>query len=424
MHKDFDLKIENMSKIEGHASLEIKVRNGAVESAKLIVGENKRFYEEAMRGKPFSTIPQMVSRICGTCSIAHLTCATEAIEKALDIKPSKQTLVLRKLATLGTILRDHAMHLYFFVLPDIFRKPSVFEFDKAQHKFLHDGFSLKAAGNKITKLVAGRAIHAIYSQIGYFSKVPDKSKVKETIAYLKNVREKVFDLIDVIWNCDFSFKRKTNYVALADPSFAFLEGDLIDSYGDIIKEKDFSNHLNEIVIPYSQGEGYTFKGEEYFVGALARLNVNKKSLHENTKKDLKKYLNVFPSSDIYHNNLAQAIEMLHCIDASLDYLEFEFKKEKKPEIKIKKSNGVGVVEAPRGVLYYKLSITKEGKIDFGTLVTPTAQNQIRMENDIKLLVTKLLDKPEKEIQHEVEKLIRAYDPCMTCASNFLKIKWI
>ena len=425
MHKNFEIEIKNLSKIEGHANLHIKARNGKVESAKLIVGQNKRFYEKAVMNKQFLTIPQMVSRICGTCSIAHLTCAAEAIEKALDVKVSKQTQTLRALATYGTILRDHAMHLYFFVLPDIFGKNSVMDFEKKHYHLITKAFDTKAAGNALAKFAAGRAIHATYANIGYFSHIPEKDENKKVISQLKNSRNNAIELIELMAKSGFSFKRKTNYVALADKHYAFLEGKILDGEGLKIPEKQFGRHFDEVVVPYSQGQSFKFKGTEYLVGALARMNLNKNSLHKNTKKDVKKWLGVFPSDDIYHNNLAQAIENLHCIDASIELLETsKFKKEKKPNIKIKTSTGVGVLEAPRGLLYHSLKINKAGRIDNGTLVTPTAQNQIRMENDIKTLVNSILDKPEDYIRHEIEKLIRAYDPCMTCASSFLKIKWI
>ena len=114
MHKDFEISIDNLSKIEGHANLDVKVRKGKVKHVKLKISENKRFYTQAIRGKIFSSVPQLVSRICGTCSIAHLTCCMEAVEKALGINPSEQTILLRKLMTYGMIIRDHAMHLYLF----------------------------------------------------------------------------------------------------------------------------------------------------------------------------------------------------------------------------------------------------------------------------------------------------------------------
>jgi coenzyme F420-reducing hydrogenase alpha subunit len=134
---------------------------------------------------------------------------------------------------------------------------------------------------------------------------------------------------------------------------------------------------------------------------------------------------MFPSENIYHNNLAQAIEIMHCIDHSIEILESsDFKKGPAVKIKVKEGKGVGVIEAPRGTLYYAISLDKDGKILYGNLVIPTAQNQIKMENDIRTLVSRNLDNDKNFIQHEIEKLIRAFDPCMTCATHFLKVNWV
>ncbi len=424
MHKDFDINIEHLSKTEGHADLEIRVRNGKVEDVKLKISENKRFYTQAIRNKVFNSVPQLVSRICGTCSIAHLTCSIEAVEKALGIQPSEQTILLRKLAMYGMMIRDHAMHLYFFVLPDVFEKDSILDFDKSLSKWVEQAFAIKGAGNNLSKLIAGRAVHATYEQIGYFSNLPKKDDVKKIIEELKAVRQDVFDLLDLLYECKFKFERKTNYVALCTDDFSFLEGRIKSSDGVEIAEEDYWDYLNRVIIPYSQATGFKFEGKEYMVGAIARLALNKDALHRDAKRDAQKYLSVFPSFNVFHNNLAQAIEILHSIDHSIEILETtEFKEEPRPEIKLKAGKGIGVVEAPRGTLYHMIDLTSDGKVRYGNFVIPTAQNQIKMENDIKMLVEQMLDRDEHEIQHEIEKLIRAYDPCMSCASHFLRIKW-
>jgi coenzyme F420-reducing hydrogenase alpha subunit len=424
MHKDFDINIDHISKTEGHADLEIRVRGGKVEDVKLKISENKRFYTQAIRNKVFNGVPQLVSRICGTCSIAHLTCSTEAVEKALGIQPSEQTILLRKLTMYGMMIRDHAMHLYFFVLPDIFEKDSILEFDKSLSKWVEQAFAIKGAGNNLSKLIAGRAVHATYEQIGYFSSLPKKDDVKKMIEQLKAVRHELFDLLDLLHECNFRFERKTNFVALCTNDFSFLEGMIKSSDGVEIAEEDYWDYLNRVVIPYSQATGFKFEGKEYMVGAAARLALNKDALHRETKKDAQKYISIFPSFNVYHNNLAQAVEILHSIDHSIEILETtEFKEEPRPEVKVKAGKGVGVVEAPRGTLYHMIDLTSDGKIRYGNFVIPTAQNQIKMENDIRILVEQMLDKDKHEIQHEIEKLIRAYDPCMSCASHFLRIKW-
>jgi sulfhydrogenase subunit alpha len=424
MHKSFDITVDNLSKIEGHASVDIKVRKGKVQDVKLKVNENKRFYTQAIRGKQFESVPQLVSRICGTCSIAHLTCCTEAVEKALNVQPSEQTIILRKLLTYGMMIRDHAMHLYLFSLPDILGKDSVLDFDEKQHELVHQAFDVKKAGNDLSKLIGGRAIHPPFAQIGTFSKLPDNNEAKKVIEELKTVRSHVFDLTKIFHDCDFSFQSKTNFVALTTEDFSFLEGVIKSSKKLIIPENLYWEHLQRVIIPYSAATGYEFEDKEFMVGALARMNLNREKLHRSTRSELAKYIRMFPSKNIYHNNLAQAIEIMHCIDHSIELLETkEFKSEPKPVVNAREGRGVGVIEAPRGTLYYALSLNKEGKISYGNLVIPTAQNQIKMERDIKVLVSQNIDKSKGFIQHEIEKLIRAYDPCMTCATHFLKVNW-
>ncbi|MEM5861141.1 MAG: nickel-dependent hydrogenase large subunit [Candidatus Aenigmatarchaeota archaeon] len=420
MHKDFDISLDKISKIEGSASLEIKIRKNQVKKVKLKVTENKRFYTQAIRGKNCLAVHQIVSRICGTCSVAHLLCCIEAVEKALNIKPSEQTMLLRKLALYGTMIRDHALHLYFFALPDILGIDSILEIDDT--KILEQAFRVKAAGNSLASLIGGRAIHPSYIQVGYFEKVPDnREEIKKVINNLKSVRKDVLNLIEIFDKCTFDYTRQKIFVALVTKDYTFIEGEIKSSDGSIIKEEDYWDYLNRVIIPYSQATGFQFKGREYMVGALARMNLNKDAIHKDTKKEVAKYLSRFPSNNVFHNNLAQAIEILHSIDHSIELLETtEFKKEEKPEIKIKSSEGVGVLEAPRGTLYYMLSINDEGKINYGNIVIPTAQNQIIMEKDIKDIVSKMINKSKHEIIHEIEKLIRAYDPCNELCKPFSK----
>lgn len=427
---DLDISINRLSKIEGHADLDIKIKNGKVEHVDLHVMENQRFYTQAVKGKPALAVPQMVSRICGTCSVAHLTGCVEAVEKTLDIKPSEQTMVLRKLMMHSLMIRDHALHLYFFVAPDLFGIDSILEIDEDKKEIIHQALHVKEAGNNLSNLIGGRSVHAMFEQVGGFSKAIDNDKIPEVVEELKSIRPLIMDLAELFYNCDWEMKRKTRFVALKTEDFSYLEGYIATSEGEKIEEKDYWNHLHSVVLPYSQAKGFEFEGEEYMVGSLARLNLNKEAMHENTKKDMKKYLDVFPSDNIYHNNLAQAVEIMHSIDHSIELLESrEFVKEEIVKPTKMSGEGVGVVEAPRGTLYYYLGV-EDGKVKYANLVIPTAQNLINMREDVRKVVTDICSDnvaPTKEweekIKLEVEKMIRAYDPCMSCASHFLKINW-
>jgi sulfhydrogenase subunit alpha len=423
---DFHISVERISKTEGHASLEVEVVKGKVENVKLKVEENKRFFTQAVRGKEYLSVPQFVSRICGTCSIAHALASTEAIEKGLGIEVSEQTILMKKLLSFGLMIRDHAMHLYFFTLPDIFGKDSLLELSDEDPEIVKDAFDVKDAGNFVCKIIGGRAVHPTELRIGGFSRIPTKEETEEAIKKLKNVREKVLKLISILEECDFNFTKKRNYVALCAPQFNFIEGEIRSSDGIVIPEEKFMDFVTRVVIPYSQATAFQFEGKEYMVGALARINLNKEALIEETKESIPEALKIFPSDNVYHNNLAQAIEILHSVDSCISIFEnYKFRQETLPEIKVKATESVGVVEAPRGTLYHMVYLNEEGKVKFANFVIPTAQNHIQMERDIKILVERMVEekKDKHEIQHEIEKLIRAYDPCFSCASHFLKIKW-
>ncbi|MEK7634978.1 MAG: nickel-dependent hydrogenase large subunit [Patescibacteria group bacterium] len=437
MHS-FDLSMEHITKIEGNASLKLKVEDGKVTDIKFATDEYKRFFTEAMKGKDLVAIPQHLARICGTCSNSHIMCSIEASENALDIKPTEQTKLLRTLVMNGLMIRDHALHLYLFSMPDIFNKDAFLDFDESdpyQHQLLHDGFEVKSAGNFLATLIAGRSVHATYPVIGGFLKFPDEAGIAEAIQKLQNVRSGVLRLIEVFKNAPFHFDRKTKYIALVpENSFGYIQGVIGASDGQKIEEKDFRDHLEKTVIPYSQAVGYTYEGEGYMVGALARINLAKDKLHPKTKESASEVLNLFPSTDIFYNNLAQAIETLHCVDESIDILSNN-KFTPEPLIKAEAKSGavgIGVIEAPRGTLYHKIIIGEDGKVSGGEVIVPTGQNQINIERDVAVLVQNLLDQSNSaeaqldkdKIVFEIEKLIRAYDPCMSCAAHFLKVEWL
>lgn len=429
---DFSIGLEEISKIEGAASLEIKIRNRKIEDLKFSISEWKRFYAQAIRGKPAAAVPQLVARICGTCSNAHLLASIEAVEKAFKITPSSQTVLLRKLLYYGLIIRDHALHLYIFSLPDVFGKNSILDFDEndpIQHQLLDDTFAVKEIGNQISILVGGRSVHAPNPTIGGFLKLPEINSVKELKSKLLEIRPKILKLIEIFAKAPFELKLKSSitFTGLLSQDFSFLEGTIKTSTGKIIEEKDLGQHFEAVIVPYSQARGFKFDGNYLMVGALARINLAKEYLNSKTKESIWEYLKSFPSENLFYNNLAQAIEILHAIDASCDIIDnLNFIQEEqliKPQFS--ESIGIGVIEAPRGTLYYKLETNSNGIIKKGEIIVPTGQNQIIMEKAIYELVEELLllNTPKEKIVNEIEKLIRAFDPCMSCAAHFLKVRW-
>ena len=420
MHQiDFDLSLDEISKIEGAAALDLSVKNNQVVKCQFKITEYKRFYTQAIKGKAAVAAPTLLARICGTCSNAHILAAIKAVENALQITPSQQTLTLRRLVNNGLIIRDHALHLYLFVLPDLFDKDSLLDFDEnepEQHQLLHDAFQVKDAGNQLSILTGGRSVHAPFPMVGGFLKFPEPAKTAAVINLLRDCRPAVKRLITV-----FSDWPKSQ--AQTIPYLAYANGRIKSSDGLDISEADYRRHLQKKQLAYSQASAYTYKEGFFMTGALARLN-----LQINPPAP-------FPSTNVYHNNLAQAVEILQAIDDSIAILaKTKFMPEPLVKPTVTAGEGIGVVEAPRGILYHRLTIVNNVIKDAEILV-PTGQNQLNIENDIKILVNQKLQhtgseksatpgvKLEAQLAHEIEVLIRAYDPCMSCAAHFLKINW-
>jgi coenzyme F420-reducing hydrogenase alpha subunit len=427
-----NITIDTITKIEGNAGLKVTIEDEAVKDLRFIVSDYRRFFTTAVKGRRMIAVPSFLSRICGTCSVAHLFASLMAVESAQGIVVTEQTKALRRLAYDGLMIRDHALHLYFFVLPDVLGVDSILDIgddpDDPGHTLLHDSFDIKRLGTDITNTVIGAAIHAPWPTIGGSLKHPDPATFPDLVSRLEAMRPQVLRGIETFFGWEASLVRNTDYLALRnDTRFDFLEGDVVNSNGKRIARSGFDNYLHYVQIPHSHAEGYRFSdtGEDYLVGALARLNLNRDILHPRTKGDAETALSAFPSNNVYHNNLAQAIEILQCVDDALDILRtLEVADEKSVRVPAKEGSGVGIIEAPRGLLYHMANVNEEGLIEDYDVIVPTAQNQINIENDLRDYFNENLDRDEETLRVNAESIVRAYDPCMSCATNVLKIDWI
>jgi sulfhydrogenase subunit alpha len=427
-----NLIIDTITKIEGNAGLKVVIEDDMVKDLQFLIKDYRRFFTTAVRGKRIIAVPSFLSRICGTCSVAHLFASLMAIESSQGIAVTEQTRTLRRLAYDGLMIRDHALHLYFFVLPDVLGLDSIFDIpddpNDVGNVLLRDSFDIKRLGADITKATAGAAIHAPLPTVGGFLRVPDPTVFLDLTARLEAIRPRVLRGIETFSEWNASLVRYSDYLSLRnDAQFDFLEGNVVNSDGRRIRALEFKDYLQYVQIPHSHAEGYRFSdtGEGYLVGALARINLNQDLLHPRTRADTENVLSAFPSNNIYHNNLAQAIEVLQCVDDAIDILRtMQLADEKPVRVSARAGTGVGVIEAPRGLLYHMAKVNEEGVVEDYDVIVPTAQNQINIENDLKDHFDKNLDKGEEILRLDAESIIRAYDPCMSCATNFLKIDWI
>lgn len=429
MHLDnFSFNLQQITKIEGHAFLDVEVKDKTVTKCHFAINDYKRFYTKAVEKKPAAAAPGLLARICGTCSNAHIMASLKAVEAALGIEISPQTQVRRELVNAGMYIRDHALHLIVFVLPDVYGVDSILSFDETdpvQRAMLENLFKLKAAGNHLAILSGGRAVHAPDMSVGGFTKPLDTTQTAKCITELTSVRPIAIALTQLFAKVPFKFERNHDFLALRgnDHYDYILSHTLKTQDGRLIPDRHYNTHLQHISIPYSMASGYQFEGKDFMVGALPRLNLNADLLHPHTRESLKTELALFPSINIHHNNLAQAIEIVDSIDYALDLLQkHPFPAESPVKPAHPSGDGIGVIEAPRGTLYHAAHIV-DNIIDRYEVIVPTGQNQINIENDLHQFIQDNLDLDQPKLEFECEKLIRAYDPCMSCASHFLKVKW-
>src|SRR5215213_3140333 len=183
-----NIVLDTIAKIEGNAGLKVVIEDEVVRDLQFIVSDYRRFFTTAVRGRRVVAVPSFLSRICGTCSVAHLFASLMAVESAQGIAVTGQTKALRRLAYDGLMIRDHALHLYFFVLPDILGVDSILDVpddpDDFAHMLLHDSFDIKRLGTDISNAVAGAAIHAPWPTVGGFLRTPEPTQFPDLLARL------------------------------------------------------------------------------------------------------------------------------------------------------------------------------------------------------------------------------------------------
>jgi len=421
------IDLHHICKVEGHGSLHVEVEGSKLTRCELKVVEGARFFEGLVKGKRYDDIQEITSRICGICSCAHTVSCLQAIENAMEVKVSEQTRRLRELLSIAERIRSHATHLYFLSLPDYLGYESALAMAGKYKKEVLRALKLMKLGNNMVQMIGGKEMHPFTSIVGGFTHVPDK----KTIDYLRKELKKA--LPEAIATARLFMKLKQP-VFNADMDFASLNpekeaplisGDIITLSGLKIKPADYTNYIDEEIMPYATGKFSKLKGKTFCVGAIARINNNYKSLSKNAKNLFEQAKLKLPLTNPFHNNFCQAVELVHWVERGSALLNYPFKFEGLPNVKVKAGRGVSAVEAPRGILFHDYTITDKGFVEKCNIITPTAQNLRAIEANVKQLIEQMLGqkKDKKQIILEVEKLIRSYDPCFSCSAHFLKVKW-
>jgi coenzyme F420-reducing hydrogenase alpha subunit len=426
-HHTFEIK--NLTKIEARANLTIKLEDNEVKEANLGVTEAARYFEAMLRGRKYDEAASITQKICGICSVIHTVGSVKAIENALDIQPSQQTIDLRKLLIMAGQLHSHVVHLYFLTLPDYLGFESILEMSSKRHEEVHRALRLEKLSTDIIRMIGGRPIHPVSVGIGAFTDVPSREKLELILKKFKEMKEDVIKTAKLFISLETpSFENKTRQCALRkDGEYTLYDGRIASTDGIEFDAKDYKKYITEHMKKYSSAINARLKGERLMVGALARLNLNYKYLSDDAKELLNSSGIKLPNFSPITNNLAQAIELVHFIDEGIkltnQFLGSGLKKET-IKVKPKKGEGIMATEAPRGILYYHYILDNKGIIRFANIITPTEQNLESIENDVKNFFPTISHLPKEKITLELEKLIRSYDPCISCPTHFLEVKLV
>ena len=422
------IDINHICKVEGHGSLHVEIHGSKLKKCELKVVEGARFFEGIVKGKRYDDVQEITSRICGICSCAHTCASLQALENAMEVEVSEQTKRLRELLSIGERIRSHATHLYLLALPDYLGYESALAMTKKYKKEVLRALHLIKLGNNMVQVVGGKEMHPFTSIVGGFTAVPDKQVVKYLKAELKKALPEAIDTAKLFLKLKQpELETQKDFFSLKPEKDApLISGKLCSTRGLEINPSEYGKYLDEEVMPYSTAKFSKLDGETFCVGALARLNTNPKKLTKKAKELFEKAKLKTPVMNPYYNNLAQAIELVHWVERASAILNYDFKFEGLPKVEVQTGRGVSAVEAPRGILFHDYTLNKHGFVEKCNITTPTAQNLRAMQTDVAQLITQLLKQKKKKekIISEVEKLIRAYDPCFSCSAHFLKVKWV
>ncbi|HII30041.1 hypothetical protein AUJ69_01705 [Candidatus Woesearchaeota archaeon CG1_02_47_18] len=409
------IKLNHITKIEGHASLLLEIDGDELKRCELAAVEGARLFEGIILGKHFLEVAAITSRICGICSCSHTMTSLKAIEKAMGITVSKQTRMLRRLMHLGEMIRSHSTHLYFLALPDYLGFASAISMAQKHKREFERALRLIYLGNEIVELVGGRSMHPVTTRVGGFSRIPEQGKIKKLRSSLARAERDAVATFRLFSRLKYpAFERPSQYCSIVGT------GNQLCFDGRMLDTGEYRKYIVEQVHEYSNSKFSFFNGREYMVGAMARYNNRALQLSGDAKKLAKPLPESF--SNPFFNNVCQALELVSCVEEAKELLGLKLRNERQ-RLKPKPGHGVAASEAPRGVLIHDYEFDERGYITAANIIPPTAHQLARMEEDIRNYVALRLSHCSKEnLVHEVEKLIRAYDPCFSCSAHFLKVE--
>ncbi|TXT55623.1 MAG: Hydrogenase/sulfur reductase subunit alpha [Candidatus Thorarchaeota archaeon] len=421
------IDIKHIARVEGHGSLYVTTKDKELVDVKMAVDEGARLFEAFLRGREYTEVPEMACRICAICSASHRVASTKAVEKAMGIKVDQQVVDLRRLLVWGEYIESHILHALYLALPDYVGHESVISAAADFPEVVKIALKLKKLGNDMQILTGGREVHQVSTAVGGFTSYPTHQTLDEIKERINEARADLQKCLDV-WATleEPDFERKTTYVSIKrDDEYALVDGDLITSEGHRVPVEKYKEIIGEDQPAYSFAKSGVHDGHGFFVGALPRLNNNTDQLSPFAKKALSQLGIKLPSYNTFHNNAAQLIETAQVFDMAIDTIDALLKSDlewHEFETVPKAGFGTHITEAPRGSLVHSYEFGDDGLLKKADIIAPTTMNYLNMEEDVRALYPSIADLPRPELELMLNRLIRAYDPCISCSCHVAEVK--
>ncbi len=419
------LIVETLARVEGEGAMHVTLRDGRVEDLRLQIYEPPRFFEAFLRGRRFDEVPDITARICGICPVAYQVSSINAMEEACGVEVSEGVRRLRRLIYCGEWIESHTLHVFFLHAPDFLGYDSAFQMAREHRGVVEGALALKRAGNELMRVVGGREIHPINLRVGGFYRAPTRPELSTVRPSLEQALEFAREAVRFTAALPIpEFEREYEFVALTEPDTYAIEGGRLASSGGLeIAASEYDQHFFEEQVPHSTALHSRLRdGRSYLVGPLARYALSSSKLSERAREAAAEAGLEPVCRNPYRSIVVRAVEILYAVEEALRLLD-AYEPPEPPTIEVSPRAGVGTgwSEAPRGVLWHRYELDPAGDILDARIVPPTSQNQGMIEQDLRGCVERFQALSDDELRARCEQTIRNYDPCISCATHFLKL---
>jgi len=425
---------QKATRIEGNANIQIEIKDGRIDTARFMVHDFRAF-EKFINGRRVEFVPHLISRICGLCSVSHQVASLKAIEDALGVRTPLAVESLREIALLGERISSHALSYYFLTMPDfVGADGGVFELMKSHPEVTQEAFELRHLGQEIVTLIGKRAVHPVSMGVGRFLIPPTAEDVQGVRRIAADIRDRSARLIESAGGIQarpkgltFPQDQQINHVAYDGRP----NKDIFHVYGrkgEVVAgftRHEFEDNVSEMRAEWSFAKfpyltRFGFPAGIMLVGPLSRSYQENGLLNDPAFADFELTGRLRKSGlNLEDYDICRLLEIHAAARSILSLLEDVDLTQMTADVDFRVSGqGIGVVEAPRGLLVHSYLI-KQGCIDRIRLLVATQFNNAC----INLLIRDLAEKHLKgeKISPAGEKLIgrcvRVFDPCLSCATH-------